>query len=78
MSAILNALHTSLKRIQAERARLSAGSDSQTPAALLFCKEEDIRLAIEAQLAIEAVPNGIERSCCTERIARNECGGVAE
>ena len=45
---ILEALRASLVRIQAERRDLLGGSAG----ALLFCKEEDVRLAIAAQEAV--------------------------
>ncbi len=45
---MLEALQASLKRIQEERINLERG----TAGAMLFCKEEDVRLAIAAQEAI--------------------------
>ncbi len=45
---MLEALRASLERIQEER----RGTAAEAPRALLFCKEEDVRLAITAQEAI--------------------------
>ena len=46
---ILEALRASLQRIEAKMDRVTSGS---TDDAYLFCKEEDVRLAIAAQEAI--------------------------
>ena len=46
--AVLKALKESLKRIQEERINLRGG----TAGVMLFCKEEEVRLAIEVQEAI--------------------------
>ncbi len=45
---ILEALRASLERIQEERRGTAGGSAG----ALLFCKEEDVRLAVAAQEAV--------------------------